>query len=515
MFLYVVLCFLDFVSHTNAATLSFERNKQSVDFVGFFWQITDIHYDGNYSISGVPTNMCHQSTSKLNNGTKLGIYGDFLCDSPWQLVTSAIEGMRANNAEPDFIIWTGDSIPHVNNSELDRTEVFKIIGNVTRKLAEVFPNISIFPVLGNHDPYPANQMPPGSDGYYGGILKNSHWENILDSDQQTQFNNGGYYSSYIQSNLRLLALNTNLYYQLDTLVKDMEDPAGQLAWFEKQLIDCRSKKEKAYVISHVPPGAFERLARMSWFYPQFNQQYLKIIADYSDIIIGQFYGHEHTDSFRLLIDQHDEAINTMFLSPAVTPWKSTLPGVGANNPSIRLYSYIKETGVVIDYKQYYLNLTEANSLHKADWKLEYQATEAFNIPDLSPTSLDRLSESFRDNDYMFNKYLVINTVGYDTNPQCNSTCKRNQICAIRQLNLDRYADCISGRRDTTFRPVLTTHHHHGKPDRKPVPRYMFYIIGSMAGVILLLTILFAVLCFNRGKRRRVPFKYGRFAGPIN
>ena len=51
----------------------------------------------------------------------------------------------------------------------------------------------------------------------------------------------------------------------------------------------------------------------------------------------------------------------MFLSPAVTPWKSTLPGVGYNNPSLRLYKYDKTTSQVLDYYQYYLNLTEANS----------------------------------------------------------------------------------------------------------------------------------------------------------
>ena len=52
----------------------------------------------------------------------------------------------------------------------------------------------------------------------------------------------------------------------------------------------------------------------------------------------------------------------MFLSPAVTPWKSTLPGVGYNNPSLRLYKYDKTTSQVLDYYEYYLNLTEANSI---------------------------------------------------------------------------------------------------------------------------------------------------------
>ena len=50
----------------------------------------------------------------------------------------------------------------------------------------------------------------------------------------------------------------------------------------------------------------------------------------------------------------------MLLAPAVTPWKSTLPGVGANNPAIRLFKYDRSTGIAQSYVQHYLNLTAAN-----------------------------------------------------------------------------------------------------------------------------------------------------------
>lgn len=38
----------------------------------------------------------------------------------------------------------------------------------------------------------------------------------------------------------------------------------------------------------------------------------------------------------------------MFLSPGVTPWKTTLPGVedGANNPAIRVIEYDNKTLLV-------------------------------------------------------------------------------------------------------------------------------------------------------------------------
>lgn len=38
-------------------------------------------------------------------------------------------------------------------------------------------------------------------------------------------------------------------------------------------------------------------------------------------------------------------ISVMFLTPGVTPWKTTLPGVvnGANNPGIRVFEYDRDT----------------------------------------------------------------------------------------------------------------------------------------------------------------------------
>ena len=44
----------------------------------------------------------------------------------------------------------------------------------------------------------------------------------------------------------------------------------------------------------------------------------------------------------------DSPINVMFLTPGVTPWKTTLPGVvdGANNPGIRVFAYDTQTLLV-------------------------------------------------------------------------------------------------------------------------------------------------------------------------
>ena len=71
---------------------------------GYFWQVSDFHYDANYSIHGNPSKMCHDNSGSSSAN---GIYGNYNCDAPWLLVMSAVEGMKKLHPNPDFILWTG------------------------------------------------------------------------------------------------------------------------------------------------------------------------------------------------------------------------------------------------------------------------------------------------------------------------------------------------------------------------------------------------------------------------
>ena len=65
-----------------------------------FLHVSDFHMDTNYSE--------HASCKKTTDDTHIyGEYGDYLCDSPKVLVKSAIEYMKQEFPDPDFILWTG------------------------------------------------------------------------------------------------------------------------------------------------------------------------------------------------------------------------------------------------------------------------------------------------------------------------------------------------------------------------------------------------------------------------
>lgn len=49
-----------------------------------------------------------------------------------------------------------------------------------------------------------------------------------------------------------------------------------------------------------------------WFYNEFNTKYVRILQNFSDVISSQIYGHEHTDSYRVLKDPK-----------GITQWKAS------------------------------------------------------------------------------------------------------------------------------------------------------------------------------------------------
>lgn len=63
-----------------------------------------------------------------------------------------------------------------------------------------------------------------------------------------------------------------------------------------------SLSPQVILLSHVPPGLFEKYSGLMWFYNEFNTQYVRILQNFSDVITSQIYGHEHTDSYRILKD---------------------------------------------------------------------------------------------------------------------------------------------------------------------------------------------------------------------
>ncbi|GAB6032176.1 Acid sphingomyelinase-like phosphodiesterase 3b [Chamberlinius hualienensis] len=411
---------------------------------GQFWHITDIHLDPNYTrFGGDPQIMCWAPTSQQEKEQSLpdvGKFGNHACDSPYTLVLSALQFMKQEQPEADFIIWTGDDVSHVNDDYFNSLKVLDIMSNITNEMKETFPNTPVFPSFGNHDVYPTNYFSPdNSDFWYLEIGK--LWSSWLGEEAFQTFIRGGFYTKPHPTvpSVDIIALNTAIYNEENELISESTnlDPLDQFAWLEETLTQMAKNNKKAYISAHIPPGSSEKYvapAGVHYFKPLYNKRFVDIIIKHSETIIGQFFGHEHTDTFKLYHDSYEKPVNVLFVAPAITPWAFN------NNPGVRLVNYDLQTGLITNYQQFYLNLTEANLMKVADWKLEYDLLSAYNLPNVSYESLFQLAQLFAiPNDKYFGEYFFYNSVSYVTG--CNLTCQRNQYCAITQLDYEAFAVC--------------------------------------------------------------------------
>uniref|UniRef100_A0A8C4H3E2 Acid sphingomyelinase-like phosphodiesterase n=1 Tax=Dicentrarchus labrax TaxID=13489 RepID=A0A8C4H3E2_DICLA len=406
---------------------------------GRFWHITDLHLDPTYHLAPDPTKVCF--SSKGVPATHAGLYGDFLCDSPYRLIQSAFAHMAPLTQPQDFIIWTGDSPPHVPAEELSTDLVIQVISNMTQTIRQHFPNLTVFPALGNHDYWPQDQMTASTNAIYKAAAQ--LWKPWLQPEALLTLSQGGFYSQLVKPGLRVVSLNTILYYGPDKVTSNMTDPAGQFEWLEKTLEKAAQSLEKVYIIAHVPVGYLPFARNTTAIRESHNERLVAICREYSHVIAGHFYGHTHRDSIMVLLDQQGKPVNSLFVSPAVTPIKHVLEPY-SNNPAFRMYLYSSKDYTMLDIWQYYLNLTEANEKQRSDWRLEYIMTEAFGLTDLLPQSLLQLGLSFRlPQTKAFDKYFSHYMVSYNSSIICGGDCKVSQVCAVLYLDQLSYSKCVA------------------------------------------------------------------------
>uniref|UniRef100_A0A8C6W9N1 Acid sphingomyelinase-like phosphodiesterase n=1 Tax=Nannospalax galili TaxID=1026970 RepID=A0A8C6W9N1_NANGA len=411
---------------------------------GRFWHITDLHLDPSYTVSKDPLQVCPSAGSQPVPSA--GPWGDYLCDSPWALINSSIYAMKEIEPQPDFILWTGDDTPHVPNERLGEAAVLGIVERLTNLIRGVFPDTKVYAALGNHDFHPKNQFPAQSHNIYNRVAE--LWRPWLSNESFALFKKGAFYSEKLPGPRRagrVVVLNTNLYYSNNEQTAGMVDPGGQFHWLEDVLSNASRDREMVYIIGHVPPGFFEKTQNKAWFREGFNEEYLKVVQKHHQVIAGQFFGHHHTDSFRMFYDNAGVPISVMFLTPGVSPWKTTLPGVvnGANNPGIRVFEYNQVTLNLQDMVTYFLNLSQANAQETPHWELEYRLTKAYQVQDAGTSSMHTALTRISSDHHMLQRYYIYNSVGYDESA-CRDTCRKEHVCAMQHVAFNTYAACLHG-----------------------------------------------------------------------
>lgn len=312
------------------------------------------------------------------------------------------------------------------------------------------------------------------------------WDTWLPPKAVDSFRRGGYYTIELHNRrLRLVALNTNLY--LDDVDPDGElhdvDIEASWLWLERTMIEARRKGQNVIIFGHSPPGKFERDYSSTghhWLDHASNRRFVHLVRTFSDVIVGQFFGHQHTDSFRLFKDVAGQTISWAFLNPSVSPYKRSVQ-VGqesfSTNPAIRLYRYDTNTGEIFDYAQYYLNLHSTNARDKtksvanfdsashameakdeapveAQWRLEYNFTTHYRFrrrrtPEhlgrgiITSSVLESLERKLANNRTWFDSYFRANAANLPAGRACGDRCRQVQTCAIANVDYDDFRMCVT------------------------------------------------------------------------
>lgn len=368
-----------------------------------------------------------------------GYYGSLgPCDVPIQTLQDTFTFMAKTLPNPDFILYTGDVVPHAPLN-WDENGVLEYIGNVSSWFTTYFPGTTVFPVLGNHDTYPEYQMYPYEYWLYDQTAE--IWSDFLDSDMQSTFKLGGYYTHLISPGLRVVALNTALYYSYNTYVNPQvhTDPAGQLAWMASVMDSAKANGEKVIVIYHVPTGYVGGI--ISPMHKVYNEELVTALEPYNSIIIGHFSGHDHLDMFRLLGPDltATSEVSVGFVAGSLSPWYLA-------NPRIRMFSYqVSAPFTMLDYTSYQFDLLLANELRRSTWFVEYTARAEYNLVDLSSSSIIQLYNEMQTNITLVDLYLKHWKGTEKPGELCADLdwCRLASVCSIGTSQWKPWLECMS------------------------------------------------------------------------
>jgi sphingomyelin phosphodiesterase acid-like 3 len=211
---------------------------------------------------------------------------------------------------------------------------------------------------------------------------------------------------------------------------------GQFAWLERQLKVAQASNRVVYIVGHIPPtvGSF---GHYQLWQDQYLSTYYALLTKYQGIVMGQLFGHLHSDEFRLIEEEEEGLSYPLLLASSITP-------IYGNNPSIRVVHYDQDSGLMLDYDTYYLDLTIGS--HTQEWMETPSFQDSFPVRNLSSTSLEYIltiltnsSESPLWEEVVSRQHVYADNA---SSYQCNGECQREWICTFQSTTQKNYNTCL-------------------------------------------------------------------------
>lgn len=336
-------------------------------------------------------------------------------DTSYALYESSLQAMRVEAGGAKFVVLSGDLISHDFDCKFAtllpkagpgdyRAFVEKTIEFVLRNLRGALPGVPLYAALGNNDSG-CGDYKLDTDSPFLAAMADEFTRGLIGADREQAartFAEGGYYSARLPAPLdrtRILVLDDIFMSRRYETCGGKADPAAaaaQTAWLEQQLDAARRSHEKAWVMSHIPPGVdpFSTATKSgdicSGGKPQMflsSEALPKAMAGYGDVIRLAVFAHTHMDEVRLLrpmaAGAPPEGV-ALKMVPSISP-------IDGNNPAFTVAQIDAATAEMKDYRVYVAsNKTGVD----ARWSEEYDFAQAYKQPAFSPAALKGLIAGF-------------------------------------------------------------------------------------------------------------------------
>ncbi|KAK6028324.1 Ser/Thr phosphatase family protein [Ostertagia ostertagi] len=328
-----------------------------------------------------------------------GMVGD--CDTPEWLFTNMLEFIQKNHKDLNYVMVSGDLVSHAV-WDYTREAHVAMVKNISDTIRMFFPNIPTYFAVGNHEGVPIDNFAPHftpkqfhMDWLYDAMA--DAWNGWIPEDQVKTVKYMGCYMKVLYPGLRLISVNNALGGDAVNffLYVNQTDPDGTLTWLIKQLHDAETAGDKVHILAHIPGGNGEALE--GWALNYYN-----VINRFQNTIVGQFFGHTHSEEFYVTYENPESAstrpTSVVYSAPSVTTYSEYFP-------AYRIYTidgaYQGSSYQVIDFEEWYLNLTEANANPKdPQWKQLYASVNLeYGTSLLIVTRLQVSSKDKRRNSY--------------------------------------------------------------------------------------------------------------------
>lgn len=386
-------------------------------------------------------------------------------DTSFFLYRSSLKAMHAQANEARFAIVSGDLISHKFDCKFEavfpkakpgdyRAFVEKTIDYVLTELRGAVPRVPVYAALGNNDSDCGDYQLDANGAFlkdsgavFAADLHGAEQKSALES-----FATEGNYSVTLPAPMqgaRLLVLDDifmSVQYQTCGGKPDGAAAAAQLDWLKQQLDEARTKKEKVWLMAHIPPGVNSYATARKWMQlcaggkPKMflsSEALPELLAGYGDVVQLAIFAHTHMDEVRLLTPGKTDAVQ----DPVAVKMIASISPIDGNNPSFTLGSVDPATATLTDYR-----VIAASNQTGVDtkWTEEYDFTKTYHQPAFTAKTVGNLIAEFKADPSAqtaaSQDYLRYYMTGVDM--RMMSLIWSPYVCSLKNDTDDAYRECV-------------------------------------------------------------------------